>query len=41
MISDESEGGDGDEVICVGWGMNQEESEQNEAGRMKKADCTE
>jgi len=41
VISDESEGGDCDKVICARWGENQEESEQNEVDGMKKgADST-
>jgi len=35
VIGDESEGGDTDEVICVGW-VNQEESEHSEVDGMKK-----
>jgi len=41
VIGDESEGGDCDEVICAGWGVNQDYSEQNEVDGMKKgADST-
>jgi len=40
VIGDESERGDCDEVICAGWG-EQEDSEQNEVDGMKKgADFT-
>jgi len=40
VIGDESERGDCDEVICAGWG-EQEDSEQNEVDGMKKgADST-